>query len=228
MPPRRIEQERREAEARRKLEEEARRKKEEEQRQAEQLEQRMMRPPAFDQRGRSPPIPTLANQKDGSSNINRESIVIPTHANKQDQPPDIPRESIVIPTHADRQQEPARESIVIPTHANRQSPLVPKLDLAGRVETDAGGDLRPSDRRPPSILGPSRSNGGTPKSGDVTKDHVMTQLSALRTQLNRLQNVKSNQNQLGKPVKIADTFDTELDRAAKRRNPAAPGESHFM
>ena len=58
----------------------------------------------------------------------------------------------------------------------------------------------------------------------MTKDHVMSQLSALRTQLNRLQNVKSTQNQLGKPVTIAGGgFDTELDRAAKRRNPAAPG-----
>ncbi|KAL5261570.1 hypothetical protein ACHWQZ_G007321 [Mnemiopsis leidyi] len=205
---RRFEQERREAETRKRMEEDAKKKKEEEQRQAQQLDQRMMQPPPLEQRGRSPPIPTLAKQQDGTANINRESIVIPTHAKNQDQP-----------------SYTNRESIVIPTLANRQSPVVPKLDLSGRVETDAEGDLRPSDRRPPSIIGPSRTDRGTPKSGDVTKDHVMTQLSALRTQLNRLQNVKSNQAQLGKPLKIADSFDTELDRAAKRRNPCAPARA---
>ncbi|XP_063694469.1 centrosome and spindle pole-associated protein 1-like isoform X2 [Bolinopsis microptera] len=233
---RRKDQEKREASARKRREDNEKKKQEDEQRQAQEQRQEpqsRMQPPAFDQRGRSPPVPTLAKQQDGPKNSNRESIVIPTHApkqeqpsyaNRQDQPPYSNRESIVIPTHANRQQEPARESIVIPTHAaNRQSPPVPKLDLSGRIETDAEGDLRPSDRRPPSNLGPSRSNGGTPKSGDVTKDHVMSQLSALRTQLNRLQNVKSTQNELGKPVTIAGGgFDTDLDRAAKRRNPAAP------
>lgn len=152
-----------------------------------------MQAPSY--RGRSPPVPALAKQDPG--------------------PPEPGRESVVIPTHRTNQQ---------PGNNTRQSPPVPKLDLSGRVESEVGGDIRASERRPPSILGPqSRGSDVTTRGSDVTKDHVMNQLSALREQLNRLQNVKQNQDHVGKPVQIADSFDTELDRAAKRRNQAHPG-----
>ena len=121
----------------------------------------------------------------------------------------------MIPTLANKQSEPARESIVIPSHrSHHKSPVVPKLDLSSQVEIDSGG-LRESDRRPPSIVGPT-TNADVMQAGDVTKDHVMGQLSALREQLNRLQQVKRGQTQ---SLKVADGFDTPLERAAKRRQP---------
>ena len=58
--------------------------------------------------------------------------------------------------------------------------------------------------------------------GDVTKDHVMTQLSALREQLNRLQNVKRGQVPVARPTQEADRFATQLEREAKHRHPAQP------
>ena len=109
---------------------------------------------------------------------------------------------------------------MIPTHrsnASHRSPVVPKLDLTSPTEVDSGG-LRESDRRPPSIVGQKTAD--VMQAGDVTKDHVMGQLSALREQLNRLQQVKRTQ---GQPLKVTDSFDTPLERAAKRRQPPPPG-----
>ena len=115
----------------------------------------------------------------------------------------------------------------IPSHTHAKSPPIPAL-----TKTPIRSEMK--------VVPVSESPVPVAITPELSKTQVMNQLSALREQLNRLQNVKREQNETGRVVKIdeeigpivktpsVNAFETALQKAARYRPSPQVSQNHII
>ena len=116
---------------------------------------------------------------------------------------------------------------ISPRDKRSASPLIPSLrrqenflsspskDKSPERSIELRNSMKESPQKAISHLFPNTSSNVSPVAVDKYKEHVMNQLSALRSQLNRLQEIKQRQSN---DFKHSSYFDTRLVNAAKQRS----------
>ena len=114
---------------------------------------------------------------------------------------------------------------ISPRDKRSTSPLIPSLrgpknflssptkDKSPERSIELRDSIKESPQKVISHLSPNKSTDISPIAVDKYKEHVMNQLLALRSQLNRLQEIKQRQS-----IKNTSYFDTRLLNAAKQRS----------